>query len=128
MIIEDSGLIDLIRSAEPMDEDDFWEVRSWYIDRVVDDTLDHGQVAETFIVELPNNEYYMASCITGDNAEWEVDDTSFYRAKKVCGEWVQYDYDEDEHLINVLTNYLEKHSVSELKNNVDKAIAMTNKQ
>jgi hypothetical protein len=42
-----------------------------------------GQVDETFVVELLNNEYYMASCITGDNAVWEVDDTTFYKAKKV---------------------------------------------
>ena len=89
-MIKDDRLIQLIKSGEPMDEDDFWEVRSWYVDRVVDDALDHGQVAETFIVELPNNEYYMASCITGDNAEWEVEDTCFYKAKKVCGKWKYY--------------------------------------
>ena len=58
-------------------------MRTYYIDRVVNDALDHGQVDETFVVELPNNEYYMASCITGDNAVWEVDDTTFYKAKKV---------------------------------------------
>ena len=121
-MIKDDRLIQLIKSGEPMDEDDFWEAYSWYIDRVVDDALDHGQVEETFIVELPNNEYYMASCITGDNTEWEVEDTSFYRVKKVCGEWVYYDYNDDEHLVDVLTDYLERHSISELKNNVDKVI------
>jgi hypothetical protein len=86
-MIEDDRLIQLIKSGESLCEDDFWEVRSWYIDRFVDDVLDHGQVVETFIVELPNNEYYMASCITGDNAVWEVEDTSFYKVKKVCGKW-----------------------------------------
>lgn len=91
MIINDERLVRLIKSGEPLCEDDFWEVRSYYIYRFIFDVLDHGQVLESFVVELPDNEYYMASCITGDNAVWEVEDTSFYRTKKICGEWEYYD-------------------------------------